>query len=294
MKLTTPTITIKVSIWLIDNLEQANPEAMKTVIRQNKRRVFQSTSTKSIICSPEFLTKFILPFLAIFLFSFVAHTQTAFEGTVSYNVQIVGNDADQTSELIPQFYEYYFSGEHILMKMSGESENLNQDFVTTKDFIINWDFLFACQQGDVTFYGETPKHLINHAEKTVYQLPAHLVGDPGLSQINELEKMDDQTKIHGYVCDKYRVVNTGTIESEVEQYVWLAEDLKMPNPNMHVQLGGTGLVDCQNGLPLKVLTKANGQMFIMTAYWIDARTVSKAEFELPSDYDLKDLNVIQM
>lgn len=267
---------------------------MKKVFRQHRRSTLTGFSSVMLQFESRMLNKFILSLIVFMMFGLVTNAQKAFEGKISYNIQVIGIDADRTADQIPQFLEYLIADDHIRMNVTGREEGTDYSFILEQDFIIEPDFLAGLEQDYLTFYSATPKFLIKHAESTVFEIPIQANDKAESAKLNQLEKVDKPVAIQGYICQKYKIINANPMDRDIVQYVWLTDELVMPNSKATIQIEGNGFIDGRLGIPLKIKSEEYGRTIIMTAYWVDESKVNKSEFEIPEDYELKDFRVLQM
>ncbi len=198
--------------------------------------------------------------------------QKGFEGIVSYEITLMGENADQLAPFMPQAYEYKIRGNLIRFHMEGGMTAA-----------LMGDILIDTQKGEA--------FMLKEVEKIAYRIQ-----DEGERPAKPLiEAADETLVILGYPCRKYKVT-TPEGEGASVQYVWATPDIHIEKPLKRNGKTPSGadqlLIEGLDGFPLKIMTTLpeGGLVLIMTASVVDLRRLSKTEMEVPKDFTIKDFD----
>ena len=198
--------------------------------------------------------------------------QKGFEGIVSYEIQLKGENADQLALFMPRAYEYKIRSNLIRFRMEGG--------------------MTAALMGDIlidTKKGEA--YMIKKTEKIAYRIQEE--GESAAKPL--IEAADESLTILGYPCRKYKVTTPGAAGATV-QYVWATPDIQIEKPqkrNGNIPSGADQLlIEGLDGFPLKIMTPLpeGGLILIMTAAQVDLQRIGKSDMEIPKEFDIRDFD----
>lgn len=213
--------------------------------------------------------------LSLFLMAFAAvNAQKSFEGTLEYDMKLMGEGADQVSAFMPTKQIMQFGNGNMTLEMEGG--------------------MMAAMMGKVLVQSKENKvFMIKDAEQTAIELvqedEAEEEEDGPAPEITEL---DETITIEGYECKKFKVVMDSDA-GPVTQYLWVTKDIKLDMPNKKRDgIGNNPLsVDGIEGIPLKIMSTMDmGGMemtSIMTASKVEAEKFGKDTFKVPKGYDIE-------
>ncbi len=206
-------------------------------------------------------------------------SQDTFEGTISFEVKIIGENVEQMAQFMPQGYEFSFKGNKSIFKISGG--------------------MMAQMMGEIIVDNQTgSSYMIRHAEKVAYKMENAVeesIEEMKMSRptITELDEIID---ILGYKCKKYKVVATAEGQS-MESFIWVTKDIKIPYPKNPSQMpGGSGAFYFPEleGFPLKIMNIAQSGMgeikIEMTAVKVDNKSIDESIFSIPEGYEVKNFD----
>jgi hypothetical protein len=198
--------------------------------------------------------------------------QKAFEGMITYKIQLMGENADQLAAFMPEAYQYKIRGNLIRFHMEGG--------ITAA---LLGDILIDTKKGDA--------FMIKEAEKTAY-----LIKDTGETPPGPVVEPEEEViTILGYPCQKYKVTTPAETGSTV-QYVWATRDIQIVKPQKSNGTAPAGagqiLIEGLDGFPLKVMTTVpeGGLILVMTASEVELLKIDKSDMEIPKDFTVKDFD----
>lgn len=212
----------------------------------------------------------------VLLFSIsIAGAQETFQGTVTYKYEIEGENAEMMASFMPEAMIVKYGETGMLTEMQGG--------------------MMAAMMGKIVVNsksGET--FVLKENEKSVYLMKEEdLEGTEAVDSTN-VQKLDESKEILGYECRKYKVVSKQE-GKETTQYMWVTDELKIPEMDMPgmQQLGnsvmGNGKIP---GFPMQVeVTIPNmSTKLLLTVSELDFTKVDAKEFDRPEDYTVKDFS----
>lgn len=217
-------------------------------------------------------------FLSVFgaaLLSVSALAQ-GFEGQVTYNIEVKGENAALFGAMMPKSMDLSFLGKDVMLRMNGG--------------------MTAAMVGDIVTKGsEGVTYMVVHAKKTVYRI------DPKKSKAEKSEAptvtKEGTEVVKGYNCTKYRVQFAGNEKQEIYQYMWCTTDIKIAKPKMEQGSGSNMFLTEVEGFPVKIdqyiNMKAMGGMTInqeMTLDKISETKPDEALFVIPKKYKQEDFD----
>lgn len=214
----------------------------------------------------------VLCLLALMILSAPAFAQKPFEGTIVYSIKMLGENADQMAAFMPESYEYSVKDHLLKFKMNGG--------------------MTAAMMGEFIVDGKAETaYMVKHNEQTVYKMPTEDEDEAEVGGEPQITKEDETIEIAGYQCQKYAVTKDMGNGEESTQYLWVTEEIQIEKPKKSKKMsGGNIFVDGIDGFPLKVMTETMGMTMIMTATTLDMTKLDKEEFEIPSNYEMKEFD----
>ncbi len=210
---------------------------------------------------------------------FNGFSQDTFEGTISFEVNIIGENVEQMAQFMPQGYEFSFKGNKSIFKISGG--------------------MMAQMMGEIIVDNQTgSSYMINHAEKVAYKMENTMKESVEGMEISRptITKLDEEVEILGYNCQKYKVKST--IEDQtMESFIWVSKDIVVPYPkNSGNMPGGSGAFYFPEleGFPLKMVNNLNSGMGMvkmeMVAVNVERKALDDSLFVIPEGYEEKNFD----
>jgi len=207
-------------------------------------------------------------------------SQDTFEGTISFEVNIIGENVEQMAQFMPQGYEFSFKDNKSIFKISGG--------------------MMAQMMGEIIVDNQTGNsYMINHAEKIAYKMENAVkesIEDMEISRPT-ITKLDEEVEILGYRCQKYKVVST-TGGQSIESFIWVSKDIVVPYPkNSGNMPGGSGAFYFPEleGFPLKMINNLNSGMGMvkmeMFAVNVERKALDDSLFAIPEGYEEKNFDI---
>lgn len=193
-----------------------------------------------------------------------------FNGQVTYNIEVKGENAALFSAMMPKSMDLYFLDKDFMLRMNGG--------------------MTASMVGDIVTKGaEGVTYMVVHAKKTVYRI------DPKKEKTEKAEKptvtLEGTETVKGYNCKKYLVKFAATEEQEIYQYMWCTDEIKIAKPQVDKSSGSTMFLAEIDGFPVKmdqyITVKQMGGMTINQEMTLDKISESKPDaslFEIPKKY----------
>jgi len=213
------------------------------------------------------------------IIGFNSFSQDTFEGTISFEVNIIGENAEQMAQFMPQGYEFSFKGTKSIFKISGG--------------------MMAQMMGEIMVDNQTgSSYMINHAEKVAYKMENTMNESVEGMEISRptITKLDEEVEILGYNCQKYKVVST-IQDQTMESFIWVSKDIVVPYPkNSGDMLGGSGAFYFPEleGFPLKMVNNLNSGMGMvkmeMVAVNVERKAMDDSLFNIPEGYEEKNFD----
>lgn len=213
----------------------------------------------------------------LIIFSFLATplmAQQTFEGKIKLSIELKGEGAEQMASFMPKSYDYTIKGEKMKFKINGG--------------------MAAAMMGDVILDGNADKvYMVKHSEQTVYTVTNGEETQEAMAP--KVTKMDEVVDIQGYKCQKYKVIMSVEEGVEIVQYIWATDKIKIPTPKGNMGMQGSNIIiDGIDGFPLKTeysLAMGPSEMkMVMTAISVEKGSVDNSEFEIPQNYEQKELD----
>ena len=220
------------------------------------------------------MKKIVLSLLGAALISLPSFSQ-GFEGQVTYDVEVKGDNAALFSAMMPKSMDLFFLGKDAMLRMNG---GMTADMV-----------------GDIVTKGsEGITYMVVHKKKTVYKI------DPAKEKKDKADKptvTEEGTEtVKGYNCKKYLVKFAKNDDQEVYQYMWCTNDIKIGKPKM-ASSGSNLFLDEIDGFPVKIdqyiTIKQMGGMTINQEMTLDKISETKPDatlFEIPKKYTMEDFD----
>ncbi|MCZ6900431.1 MAG: DUF4412 domain-containing protein [Bacteroidetes bacterium] len=215
--------------------------------------------------------------LGIIIFN--GFSQDTFEGTISFKVNIIGENAEQMAQFMPQGYEFSFKGTKSIFKISGG--------------------MMAQMMGEIIVDNQTgSSYMINHAEKVAYKMENTMNESVEGMEISRptITKLDEEVEILGYNCQKYKVVSTMQ-DQTMESFIWVSKDIVVHYPkNSGNMPGGSGAFYFPEleGFPLKMVNNLNSGMGLvkmeMVAVNVERKALEDSLFAIPEGYEEKNFD----
>ena len=206
-------------------------------------------------------------------------SQGTFEGTISFEVNIIGENVEQMAQFMPQGYEFAFKGTKSIFKISGG--------------------MMAQMMGEITMDNQTGNsYMINHAEKVAYKMENAVKESVEGMEISRptITKLDEEVEILGYNCQKYKVVSTME-DQTMESFIWVSADIVVPYlKNSGNMPGGSGAFYFPEleGFPLKMMNNSNSGMGLvkmeMIAVKVERKALDDSLFAIPEGYEEKNFD----
>lgn len=217
--------------------------------------------------------------LILGIIGFNSFSQDTFEGTISFKVNIIGENAEQMAQFMPQGYEFSFKGTKSIFKISGG--------------------MMAQMMGEIMVDNQTGNsYMINHAEKVAYKMENTMNESVEGMEISRptITKLDEEVEILGYNCQKYKVVSVMEGQT-VESFIWVSKDIVVPHPkNSGKMPGGSGAFYFPEleGFPLKMVNNLNSGMGLikmeMVAVNVERKAMDDSLFTIPEGYEEKNFD----
>lgn len=221
------------------------------------------------------MKKIFLSLMAISCMGLASFAQ-AFEGQVTYSIDVKGENAALFAAMMPNSIDMYFLGNDMMYRTNGG--------------------ITSSMMGDIVTKGaENLTYMVVHSKKTVYKI------DPSKDkkvEASELPKvtLEGTEKVNGYSCKKYLVKFPKKEDSEMYQYMWCTTDLKINRPaiSTSAQSSYKMFLDGVEGFPVKMdmYIKAKGmeinQELNLTK--ISQNKPDASLFVIPSKYKMEDFD----
>lgn len=203
--------------------------------------------------------------------------QSTFEGTIRFKMTYTGEGADQYAAFAPTGVEYKFKGSNMLATMEGG---------------------MAAMMGKILVQGDKGiAYMVKDTEQVAYKLSDD--DDAATEDGTEVTvtKENETIIIQGYKCQKYKqVVKSNDTEAVV--YVWATDDIKLAKPKKRSRKAKGAMMDGIEGFPLKKVTTMDlmGTKITSTeeVESITKGGVADKDFEIPSNYEIKDFDPQRM
>lgn len=210
-------------------------------------------------------------FISLVILSLLAaplHAQKNFNGIISYDIQLMGENADQYASFMPTSYEYQFLGSDVKMLMHGG--------------------MMEMMMGEILVKGaEGITYIIKRSEDKAYKFDPEIDGENETLQ-PVITKMDETITILGYNCVKYMVVSPATqVSEETVQYVWATREINFKKPKSAQGGSGTIFIHGLEGFPLKIMAEIQGMTMLYTASKIEEKKLKKDDFTVPKNFTIE-------
>lgn len=201
-----------------------------------------------------------------------SQAQKTFYGTVEYDYQIQGENAEMMASFMPEKMVVKYGKAGILTTMEGG--------------------MMAAMMGKIVVNNNTGKaFVIKDDTKTVYIMSEEDMETGDTPTDPEITDLGETEEILGYTCKKYKMISE-TAGMKQEQYIWATNKLKIPEyKNLPKQdLTGSNLMAAGlEGFPLKVEMAIPETEMTLTLLvtLLEEEKISDDLFEAPSDYEEK-------
>ena len=207
--------------------------------------------------------------------------QKPFMGTVEYEFQVEGENAEMMQMFMPEKMVVLYGRESMLTYMVGGmmSEAMGKIVVNGAN-----DDVFIIKEGEQAIYIMGEEDLEEAAEQQAEPVVTEIEGP--------------QEKIMGYACKQYKVVSQNE-NGEMVQYIWATPDLEPPKietPGAESLNNSLGAANQVPGFPLKVLTEVPGAEVTMTLLVtsLDGTMPPAETFERPAGFEVKEFDAEKM
>ena len=216
---------------------------------------------------------------AFFVFVLLAGSSFAqknFQGTITYDVKITGENANMYAGMMPNKYVFKIRNSEMRMRMEGG--------------------MMAGMFGDVLVDQSGSVFLINEnkqsAQKVVNQ------ANQKKEELNDtaikVTKLGEVVTIAGKKCQKYKVeINNSEKTKEVE-WIWSCADMQITSSDkdamMVPKLARKGI----DGFPLKIMTTKEGMTMTMTATSVVDEKLNDDIFKVPSGFKISEFDPSKM
>lgn len=206
--------------------------------------------------------------------------ESAFEGSLQFNVAFSGGDLQERAQvtmLVPESYTLYIKGGQTKILMRGG--------------------MIGLTMGEVVIDGSTGRgFVISHMNSKAYEI----VADPSLKErIAPVIADENETiVIAGYECRKYRITRVNP-SGAMTQYMWVTDAIQL---DLAASLG-SALKDSMpfwteglSGCPLRITTSFPGTAMSMTltATEVKPHVVDPSIFVVPAGYAIEAINPGQL
>jgi hypothetical protein len=220
------------------------------------------------------MRKILLALMVIACSASASMAQKTFQGTIEYDIQIGGGD--QAAMLSSMMFN------KMVLKI-GEKQMMTY---------FEGGMMSGMMGKIVGGADGKSAYIIRDSEGTVYVMDEADLDEEGVDNMTGMEvtKENEQVEIHGYRCEKYKIVTTVEDETTI-QHIWTTTDLNMPNKNAKLGMGNM-FNDEIKGFPLKFITESNAGGMAMTitmeASVLKEEKIDKDFFAYPEGYEVKD------
>lgn len=213
--------------------------------------------------------------MALLLIGTHAFAKGGFEGKMIYSLTLEGEGADQMAGMMPTSYEYWYSKGNIKFIMKGG--------------------MVSTMMGEIIVDGAKGiTYMVKHDEQKAYKITPE---EDAVDADPVVTRLDEQEKILGYKCQKYKVVTAGaaTGGGDKVQYVWAAAKLTFAARKGGKIKGGIDMsIKGVDGIPLKTETDVQGMTMIMVCTEIKKGKIDASEFKVPKNYTIEEFDADTM
>ncbi len=196
-----------------------------------------------------------------------------FEGTITYSVNLVGEDASTYADFMPDTYDYYFSESGAKLTSTGGNGANHESLI-----------LFKKNKGLTTY-------LMKPTSKIAQKITdAAMAIEEKSSSVYEEEDVID--KIYRYNCRKFKLIS-----DVIDRIVWTSDEITVDDRVLRWD-GFLPVLGADNlpGFPMKVMESIPGMSLtiIMTVSNVISRTIINSEIEIPDDYTVEEITLDEL
>ncbi len=188
----------------------------------------------------------------------------SFEGVIKYSMEYKGDQAAMLQKTAPSANVITVKGKNAKVVMEGG--------------------IYGAMIGDIINIGdENTTYFVQASQKTAYKVKSDEVKDDDKSEDATVTKESGTATILGYKCQKYKVVT-----KQGTNYVWATKEI---DANM-AEFKGKVVYKGVEGMVMKQEMNMTEQgmtyTVVMTMVSFDKKSVSDKEFQIPTDYTIKE------
>jgi Domain of unknown function (DUF4412) len=187
--------------------------------------------------------------------------QSPFEGIVTYNIKVKGDNAAMTAAFMPT---------EMVLKTKGTAQRTYVNGLMPQDIL--------------TINGQS--YLLDHGKKTAEKLPNDANVKEKKTYTTKITPTKIVAKIAGYSCKKVIMTITSKGNNQLIE-LWVTDKINIAANQLKV--GMLQSLDGLKGFPLKIASSIKMQnlspvMFEFFATSVAAKTLPASEFEIPTGY----------
>ncbi|MGB3616896.1 MAG: hypothetical protein WBA12_02160 [Catalinimonas sp.] len=191
-----------------------------------------------------------------------------FEGTIRYEVEVTGEQAQQFAAFMPSYIEYTY-GE--------ESVRVRSDAAMMNDLLLRND--------------EGSAYVMMPSQKRAMRIRSDDEGAARAKENIKIEETDERRVIAGHNTRKYLVTMKDPVGGMTQnQEIWATTDLKVRKPEGSAAAGANLLLDGIDGVPLQFTTSSTMFTMRVTAGELKPGKPDAAELRVPADYTVEDFD----
>lgn len=195
-----------------------------------------------------------------------------FEGQIDYEITLSGGEAATLRSSIPELLTIKIKDNRLRFIQEGGTSPL---------------------QGDMIIDGKYKKlFLLRDRQQMALHLDPLAVGTRKAENTFEIELLDEEKEILGYLCQKYLITITSTGGKSI-QYAWATRELPFDAPPFYEEAVGNHEFYTYGveGTILKVVTETRYGVEITTkAVKVNKKSIGDETFEIPKEYTQEDFS----
>jgi hypothetical protein len=188
----------------------------------------------------------------------------SFEGVIKFSMEYKGDQADMMAKMAP-------TGNVVSIK-------------GTKSKVVMEGGMMGSMIGDVINIGdEKTTYFVQSDSKTVYKVKSDEMKDNENADKAKVTKENSTATILGYKCQKYKVEIDGSTN-----YVWATKEIDAGTADYRGKVAYKGVEGVIMKQELNVSQQGSKMTIIMTMISFEKKSISDDEFEIPSNYTVKE------
>lgn len=199
-----------------------------------------------------------------------------FDGTIVFNIEYSGDQAEMMNSMAPSAYIYHVRGDKVRFKMEGG--------------------MSSAMMGDIIIDGKKGEsYMLRDSEKKALRFPEKTEEDQPEVKV---KRLSGSTEILGYTCHKYKVTSS-TSQGTITQTMWVSPDLRLQlDRNAFQSSTAADMLAMKelDGIPLKMETAMpiGNMRMVRTASELTWEKIAKSKFEIPKGYEVEELDIEKM